>query len=351
MVDHDADHDFMTTYKFNLPRDAATAIFVVCLLLALMLHAVPALLAGLLAFVLTRGLLSILRTRDLYKKLRSHEFIASFVVGLGSIAVLAIISVLVVRLLEGESLRAFSLKVAETITQIKQFLPPALAEYVPQSLFEMRELASDTLKEHVNAVAGIGSGILRSLLLTVIGWITGVLAAVSITVTPTDETRHSVFYRTWHRHWSMLATAFKNVAWAQTKIAAINATLTGVYLLAVMPALGWNLPYVKTLILATFLFGLLPVVGNIVSNTLICTIALSVAFPAAVISAVFLLVIHKLEYFLSARIQGHRIGAKVWELLIVLFAFEIMFGPAGMVAAPVIYAFVKAELKRIRWLN
>jgi len=141
------------------------------------------------------------------------------------------------------------------------------------------------------------------------------------------------------------------VAWAQTKIAAINATLTGVYLLAVMPALGWNLPYVKTLILATFLFGLLPVVGNIVSNTLICTIALSVAFPAAVISAVFLLVIHKLEYFLSARIQGHRIGAKVWELLIVLFAFEIMFGPAGMVAAPVIYAFVKAELKRIRWLN
>ena len=152
----------MTTYKFNLPREAATAIFVICLLLALMLHAVPALLAGLLAFVLTLGLLSVLRTRDLYKKLRSHEFIASFVVGLGSIAVLAIISVLVVRLLEGESLRAFSLKVAETITQIKQFLPPALAEYVPQSLFEMRELASDTLKEHVNAVAGIGSGILAA---------------------------------------------------------------------------------------------------------------------------------------------------------------------------------------------
>jgi uncharacterized membrane protein len=120
MVDHDADRNSMTTYKFNLPRDAATAIFVVCLLLALMLHAVPALLAGLLAFVLTRGLLSILRTRDLYKKLRSHEFIASFVVGLGSIAVLAIITVLVVRLLEGESLRAFSLKVAETITQIKR---------------------------------------------------------------------------------------------------------------------------------------------------------------------------------------------------------------------------------------
>ena len=253
----------MTTYTFNLPREAATAVFVVCLLLALTLHAVPALLAGLLAFVLTRGLLGILRTRDLYKKLRSHEFIASFVVGLGSIAVLGIIGILVVRLLEGESLRAFSLKVAETITQVKHFLPPALAEYVPESLFEMRELASDTLKEHVNAVAGFGSGILRSLLLTVIGWITGVLAAVSITVVPTDEARHSVFYRTWHRHWSMLSTAFKNVAWAQTKIAAINATLTGVYLLAVMPALGWHLPYVKTLILATFLFGLLPVVGKI----------------------------------------------------------------------------------------
>lgn len=340
----------MSDYKFNLPREVATAMFAACVLFALVMHTIPAFLAGLLAFVLTRGLLNTLRARDVNKKLRAHELLAGVIVGIGSIAFLGAISFLVARLLGGESLREFMLTIADTISHAKKYLPAALDAQVPTSLLELQGMVAGALKEHVNAVFGLGATVLHSLVLTIIGWITGVLAAIGISTESADDSQ-PVFYTTWRRQWGMLSTAFRNVAWAQTKIAAINAVVTGLFLVAVLPACGWHLPYVKSLILATFVCGLLPVVGNLVSNTLICTMALTVAFPAAIVAGIFLIVSHKLEYFLNARIQGHEIGAKAWELLIVLFAFELLFGPAGMVAAPVIYAFAKADLKRVGWLK
>jgi predicted PurR-regulated permease PerM len=56
------------------------------------------------------------------------------------------------------------------------------------------------------------------------------------------------------------------------------------------------------------------------------------------------LVIHKLEYFLNARIIGSRIHAHAWELLIVMIAMEAAFGIPGVIAAPIYYAYIKSEL-------
>ena len=340
-----------TEHKLSVPHLVASGLFTLCILGALVMHTVPALLAGLLAFVLTRTLLTTLRRWDSNRKLLSHELLSGVIVGVGSLAVLAVTSVLVAQFLGGESLRAFMLTLAETVSQVKQYLPESVAEYLPVSFLELRAMVAAALKEHANAVAGFGSHIMHSVLLTLIGWITGVLAAVSLSAPAAESEPQPIFFAEWSRLWALLSNSFKNVAWAQAKIAGINAFMTGSFLLILMPLLGWQLPYAKTLILATFLFGLIPVVGNLLSNTLICTLALSVAFPAALVSLGFLVVVHKLEYFLNARIQGHEIGAKAWELLIVLFAFELLFGPAGMVAAPVIYAFVKADLRRIGWLK
>ncbi len=339
------------TDRINFSRSAAFVLFALCLVGALVLHTVPALLAGLLAFVLTRGLLGALGRWDAQRKLLSHELLAGVVVGVGSLAVLAGVSALVAHFTNGESLREFMLTLAETIAQAKQYLPEVVASAIPDSVMELKELVSGALKEHANAVAGAGTHLLHSLVLTIIGWITGVLAAVSLAAAYQENEPAPAFYQEWCRLWSLLATSFKNVAWAQAKIAGINALLTGIFLLALMPALGWPIPYSKLLVLATFICGLLPVVGNLISNTLISVLALSVAFPAAVVSLGFLIVIHKAEYFLNARIQGHEIGAKAWELLIMLFSFELLFGPAGMVAAPIIYAFAKADLRRIRWIS
>ena len=51
-----------------------------------------------------------------------------------------------------------------------------------------------------------------------------------------------------------------------------------------------------------------------------------------------------MEYFLNARIVGRRIEATPWELLIAMVVMEAVFGLAGLVAAPVYYAYLKDEL-------
>jgi len=47
---------------------------------------------------------------------------------------------------------------------------------------------------------------------------------------------------------------------------------------------------------------------------------------------------------LNARIVGARINAAAWELLIAMLAMEAAFGVAGLVAAPIYYAYLKDEL-------
>jgi len=101
---------------------------------------------------------------------------------------------------------------------------------------------------------------------------------------------------------------------------------------------------VKTMILVTFIVGLLPVVGNLISNTVIVVVSLSYSAAAAIGSLMFLVFIHKLEYFVNARIVGTQIRARAWELLIAMLVMEAAFGIPGLIAAPIFYAYIKDEL-------
>jgi predicted PurR-regulated permease PerM len=128
------------------------------------------------------------------------------------------------------------------------------------------------------------------------------------------------------------------------RISAVNTLLTALYLGVLLPILGVSLPAVKTLIVLTFLAGLLPVVGNLISNTVIVIVSLAHSPGVALGSLVFLIVVHKLEYFLNARIVGTQIKAKAWELLLAMLVMESAFGMAGLIAAPIYYAYLKDEL-------
>jgi len=108
-------------------------------------------------------------------------------------------------------------------------------------------------------------------------------------------------------------------------------------------------PFAKTLVVLTFLIGLLPVLGNLISNTAIVLVALSVGPTVAVAALVFLIVIHKLEYFLNARIVGSQIEARAWEILLVMLVAEALFGVPGVILAPIGYAYAKRELKALGW--
>jgi predicted PurR-regulated permease PerM len=142
-----------------------------------------------------------------------------------------------------------------------------------------------------------------------------------------------------------LAEAFHNIVFAQVKISALNTVLTAIFLLVVLPLLGVQLPLAKTLILVSFIAGLLPVIGNLISNTIITVVALSVSLGTGIAALAFLICIHKLEYFLNARIVGTQIRARAWELLVAMLVMEAAFGLAGVIAAPIFYAYLKSELE------
>jgi predicted PurR-regulated permease PerM len=143
---------------------------------------------------------------------------------------------------------------------------------------------------------------------------------------------------------SRFADAFRRIVFAQVKISFINTVFTGIYLVIALPLFHVHLPLTKTLVLLSFVVGLLPVIGNLISNTAIFVISLSVGLPVAIASLVFLVLIHKLEYFLNARIIGGEIEAKAWELLLAMLVMEATFGLSGVLAAPIFYAYIKREL-------
>jgi predicted PurR-regulated permease PerM len=145
----------------------------------------------------------------------------------------------------------------------------------------------------------------------------------------------------------LLVQAFRNIVFAQIKISLLNTFFTGIFLAVVLPMFGIKLPLTKTLIVLTFLLGLLPVIGNLMSNTLITIVGLSLSIWVAMAALGYLIFIHKLEYFLNARIVGGQISAKSWELLLAMLVFEAAFGLPGVVAGPIYYAYLKSELKQV----
>jgi len=141
-----------------------------------------------------------------------------------------------------------------------------------------------------------------------------------------------------------LYESFAKVIGAQIVISAINTGLTAVFLIFN------SYPYAGLLTTLVFLFGLLPIVGNIISNVVIVGVGFTFSSRTGVYALVFLIVIHKLEYFLNSKIVGGRINSPMWLTLIGLLVFERLMGIPGMILAPVVLHFIKVETSAYRSL-
>jgi predicted PurR-regulated permease PerM len=136
---------------------------------------------------------------------------------------------------------------------------------------------------------------------------------------------------------------FRQVMAGQVVISAINAALT-VILLVVL-----GIPSKLALTVMVFLFGLLPVVGNLISNTLICISALLWGgLSQMIVALIFLVVIHKLEYFLNSKIIGNIVHLPVYMTLLGLIVGEALFQISGMILSIPVILFVRAELSAVK---
>ena len=141
------------------------------------------------------------------------------------------------------------------------------------------------------------------------------------------STRFRDFYR-----------SFATVMGAQITISCINTVLTSIFLLAV------RMPQAPLLIAVTLLCGLVPIVGNLVSNTIIVFVALTVSLKLAISVLLFLILVHKLEYFLNSKIIGDRIRNPIWLTLIALIIGERLMGIPGLILAPVVLNYLRVEM-------
>ena len=316
---------------------AAWLVTALLLVLVLTLHLLPALLAGLLVYELVR--LMAARLSGGKARLVAVVVIAVLVILILSLTAIGLVAYF---RSDGGSLQALLQKMAEIVDHSRELLPGFVVAYLPDDADAIRSAAVHWLQDHAGEVQLVSAEAGRAAAHSLIGMIIGAMLALHEV---SQRAAFKPFAAALAERTARLAEAFRRIVFAQVRIAALNALFTGLYLGLILPLTGVHLPLTKSMIAFTFIAGLLPVVGNLLSNSVIVVVSLAHSPEVALGSLIFLIVIHKLEYFLNAKIVGGRIHANAWELLLAMLIMEAAFGLPGVVAAPVSYASLKDELR------
>ncbi len=222
---------------------------------------------------------------------------------------------------------------------------------LPFTDFEsLRTVVIGALKEEAHYLGNVAH-FARSTSAALVFSILGIVAAVSLFLkTGLDPYRgtHAVKNNLYSISCDEVSTRFRDfyrsfatVMGAQITISLINTALTGLFVVIV------RMPHAPLLIAITFLCGLVPIIGNVVSNTIIVFVALTVSLKVAIGALVFLVLIHKLEYFLNSKIIGSRIRNPVWLTLIALIIGERLMGIPGLILAPVVLNYLRVEMLKV----
>jgi predicted PurR-regulated permease PerM len=219
---------------------------------------------------------------------------------------------------------------------------------LPFTDFEsLKALLINSLKEEAHYLSDVARNTSTALVFILIG----IVAAISLFFNsqldlyrrthPTRNNLYSVLSKQISARFRDFYYSFATVMGAQITISLINTFLTALFVVIV------RLPYAPLVIAVTFLCGLLPIVGNLISNVIIVCLGFTISFKVALIALGFLIAIHKLEYFLNSKIIGDRIRNPIWLTLLALIIGERLMGIPGMVLAPVVLNYLRLELSKV----
>ncbi len=326
---------------FNQFDIASWILIGIGMILVLIFHLLPALLGGLLVYELIRILTPYIERK--FPGPRA-KLIAIALLTIITVSILSMAGAGLVAFFRSESgsLTVLLAKMAQIIEDSRKLLPIWILDKLPSDAMAFKEEATIWLRTHATELQVVGKEAGRVTVHILVGMIVGGMIALRDAI---KDDEYKPFARALAQRAWLFGDAFKRIVFAQVRIASINAFFTGIYLAVILPLLGVELPLVKTMIAITFVVGLIPVVGNLISNTIIVVVSLSQSLGVALGSLLYLIVIHKFEYFLNARIVGGQIRANAWELLIAMLLMEAIFGLAGIIAAPIYYAYIKSELR------
>ncbi|MBN3818948.1 hypothetical protein G3N57_21035 [Paraburkholderia sp. Se-20369] len=336
------------TSDFSLPKLSAIEIgsyllALVMMVLVLELKLLGGLLAGLLVYQLVHTIAPVIERHTTSQRAR---WVAVVLLSITIVGALTGLTIGIIEHFEHTvpNLQGLLGQLMQIVEQTRARTPAWIANLLPVDVEQMKAKAAVLMNTHMDQLQQSGKNVARGFGHVLFGMIIGAMIAIGVEHNkPRMPLSTALVTRV-----SRFSDAFRRIVFAQIKISAINAVFTGIYLLVVLPVFHERLPLSKTLVLVTFIVGLLPVIGNLISNTLIVAVSMSVSMGTAIGSLVFLIVIHKLEYFLNAKIIGSQIESRAWELLLAMLVMEAAFGLPGVIAAPIFYAYLKRELHALR---
>lgn len=206
---------------------------------------------------------------------------------------------------------------------------------------ELRDLVVTNARENARAVGATSGFLTRGFFLVIVGMF---IANLRFLTPYADEDRGSLYDALrieFMDRVSLFVRSFERIVGAQFTISVVNTLLTGAFLLLM------GFPFRTFLILLTFVCGLIPIVGNIISNSFITLAGLTESVHLAVGALIYLVVLHKLEYLLNSRIVGGSIDSPMWVTLIGIVVGEATMGVPGVLIAPALLHYVREELRAI----
>ncbi len=254
----------------------------------------------------------------------------------------------------GIGLAYFSRQACFALPEIADTTIPAVVGFAEKQGVELpftdyESLKTVALSEAREGIASVGRYV-RAASFQFVLLVTGLVVAASLFLSAAwgsendPQTGRDNLYATVVRELvARFKTFFQSIAkviCAQIAISTINTGLTAVFLIVN------GYPFAAVLIGLTFLCGLLPIIGNLISNALIVGVGFSLSPRTALVALVFLVVVHKLEYFLNSKIIGGRIKSPMCLTLIGLVLGEKLMGIPGMMLAPAVQHYLKVEASR-----
>lgn len=265
--------------------------------------------------------------------------VSGAVVGVLVITVFVLLIFWSIRLGSTNDLRIFLLRIEGSLDVLRQALPESLAISIPEDLTALKTQLFALLRSKASELGSLGGTVVHIIIEGLFAILVGTLAAVSTWQPRRLESDHLFIAR--------LLVVLERVVVAQLRIAAFNTSMTALYLFVILPFFGFVLPFRGLLCMFTLVTGILPVVGNLLANTVLALISFAVSPWLAIASLIYLVAIHKTEYFINARTVGSKVSVASWEILAAMLTGEAVFGVPGLVTAPLLYPFFKREIGRI----
>lgn len=222
-----------------------------------------------------------------------------------------------------------------SITDVRNKMPGFISKKLPQSAADLEIIVSNltaNLNQHIMGLSGSSINYFFQSLFAFI---------ISISLLQKKTETNSPMILSLKNNFSDFIQSFKVLMGAQVYVALWNAIWLTIYLFAILPAFDIEISYRKTLIILTLFISLIPALGNVISNTALLILCLPFGVYVILASLIFMILIHKAEYLINAKIIGQQSNANVVEILLSLIIFELIFGIDGLILGPVTYAYVK----------